>query len=69
MVAHIVVSTGMAWDQVEDQITIPRMKALYRYWEDHPPVHLIAAAMAGIEPRNKQKQYVSPEEFFGGLGG
>ena len=54
----------MSWDDVEDQITIPRMQALYRYWEENPPLHKIAAAMAGIEPRNKQKEYAGAEDLL-----
>ena len=55
----------MAWDEVEDQITMPRYRALCRYWENNPPLHKIAAAMAGIEPRNKQKQYADVMELLG----
>lgn len=55
----------MSWDEVEDQITIPRMQALYSYWEENPPIHRIAAAMAGIEPRKKQKQYADVMELIG----
>ncbi|MDE1145640.1 MAG: hypothetical protein PW843_03335 [Azospirillaceae bacterium] len=39
-----------AWDAVEQQFTLPRYRALWRYWRRHPPVHLMMAAYLGIKP-------------------
>jgi len=35
-----------------------RLESLYRYWEIHPPPHIIAAAKAGIKPKTKQRSGV-----------
>jgi hypothetical protein len=39
----------MTPDEVEDQITFPRMDEFYKYWGKHPPTHIIAAAFAGVK--------------------
>ena len=45
----------MTWDDVENTVTMARLEAYGRYWENHPPLHVIAAAMAGVEPKKKKK--------------
>jgi len=37
-------------------MTIPRLNALMKYWANHPPVHLIAAGMAGHKPPRELKE-------------
>jgi len=37
-------------------MTIPRLNALMKYWAKHPPVHLIAAGMAGYKPPREEKE-------------
>ena len=41
--------TGWSWAEV-GQLTIPRFKALLRFWQQHPPVHRMVAAYMGIKP-------------------
>jgi hypothetical protein len=48
--AQIIAATGWSWDQV-DALTIPRYRALQRYWRDYPPAHLLLRALIGIKPR------------------
>ncbi len=51
MIAHLVMSTGMTWDEVQDQLDIPALSAFTRYWESHPPIHVMVAGYLGIEPK------------------
>ena len=44
-------STGMTYEQVLDQLDLPSLKGFTTYWESHPPIHLMAAAYFGIEPK------------------
>jgi hypothetical protein len=44
-----VADTGWSWAGV-GQLTIPRFKALLRFWQQHPPVHRMVAAYMGIKP-------------------
>lgn len=32
------------------RLTLPRLRALYRYWSRHPPTHRLLAAYIGYEP-------------------
>lgn len=50
-------ATGWTWDEIETQMTLPRLKALGRAWRRHPPSHLLLAAWLG---------YKAPDEFRGG---
>jgi hypothetical protein len=45
-------------------MTLPRLKALTKYWADIPPVHAMLAAYAGYKPPEKAK----PIEEEGDLG-
>ena len=43
MICHVCQATGWSWDYVEDQLTVPRLRALKRYWaQSPPPRHLLA---------------------------
>lgn len=59
--AHIIAATGWDWDQV-DALTIPRYRALKRYWDDFPPAHLLLRALAGYQPRK-----TAPADSFAAL--
>ena len=48
--AQIIAATGWDWDQV-DALTIPRYRALARYWNDYPPAHLLLRALIGGKSR------------------
>ena len=49
-------STGMTWDQVQDQLDIPSLDALTEYWQSYPPVHVMVAGYFGIKPKAKAKK-------------
>jgi len=34
-------------------MTLPRLQSLTAYWKKHPPVHIVAAAFAGIKPESE----------------
>ena len=44
---HLCVSLGWGWEQVEN-LTMLQLRAFRAYFEEHPPLHLAAAALAGF---------------------
>lgn len=38
-----------------DNAPLPAVFDLLEYWAEHPPQHIIAAAMAGITPKKQRK--------------
>ena len=42
--------TGRPWDELEDTLTIPRLKALTDYWREKPPVGDLVAAYLKYKP-------------------
>jgi hypothetical protein len=46
--------TGWTWDYIGDHLDLPRLGALYEYWGDHPPLHVMAASYFGIKPKEKE---------------
>lgn len=42
--------TGCTPQQVWEEWDLPSIFAQLRYWKDHPPLHLLAAAYLGITP-------------------
>jgi hypothetical protein len=63
--AQIIASTGWDWHQV-DALTIPRYRALKRYWHDYPPVHLLLRALFGFKPA-RQNEAASPFDALAAL--
>lgn len=45
--------TGRPWDEIEDTLTAPRLKALTEDWKKHPPVNDLVAAYLKYKPPNK----------------
>lgn len=39
----------MTWDQVQDQLDLPALAALNKYWQRLPPLHVMVAAYFGIK--------------------
>jgi hypothetical protein len=46
--------TGRPWDELEDTLTIPRLKALFAEWRQHPPVGDLVAAYIGYKPPREE---------------
>lgn len=52
--AQIIAATGWDWDQV-DALTMPRYRALLRYWQTYPPAHLLLRALVGFKPPGAER--------------
>jgi len=66
IIARIATVTGWTWETCEDELTWPRIEALYEEWADHPPVHETVAAYLGYKPKSKKsKQYGDLSELIG----
>jgi hypothetical protein len=46
LICYVCQATGWRWDDVEDQLTIPRLCALARFWTRSPPPHVLLALIA-----------------------
>ena len=42
-------ATGWTWDECLDQLTGPRIEALYAAWRQYPPTHKLVAAFVGYK--------------------
>ena len=54
MIAHLCATFGWTWDYVEQNITAPRLLALYGYMEKNPPLHMMVAAYLGLSAEEKK---------------
>ena len=52
--AHVIAVTGWTWDYVAENVDLPRLEALNRYWAQLPPLHLMVAAYFGIKPKEQE---------------
>ena len=59
LIAHLVISSGMTWEQVREQFDIPRIGAMQRYWTDNPPLHQLVAAYFGYSGKKQEDQDLS----------
>lgn len=59
IIARVMTVTGRPWDELEESLTWPRLRALTDYWNDQPPVHemlgLVAMAIGAVKPANTKK--------------
>lgn len=57
-------STGLDFDQVRDQFDLPRLKAMNKYWENYPPIHIMIAGYLGIKPSEKAPELSNDEHLI-----
>lgn len=69
VIAHVCASTGWTWDYVAEHVDLPRLEALTRYWEGHPPTHVMVAAYFGIKPTETPPTTPTGEQDFSHLLG
>jgi hypothetical protein len=49
---------------VEEELDIPRLAAFSSYWREHPPAHLLLAALTGYKPAQIGNNAVEVARFF-----
>ncbi len=54
----------MTWDEVENTMTMPRLKALEEQWKKIPPLSITLSYLAQYHGMKLQKPEKSKEEFF-----
>lgn len=42
--------TGWSWDTIDREMDLIRFAAMSRYWDRHPPLHLMVQSYLGIKP-------------------
>jgi hypothetical protein len=40
---------GWTWEYVDDEMTLPRLHAIFRQWKRFPPVHIMVANYLGYK--------------------
>ncbi|MDO5058585.1 MAG: hypothetical protein Q4D82_01425 [Neisseria sp.] len=68
MIAHVCASTGWTWDYVCNHIDLPRLQHLNRYWRQHPPLHILAAAYMGFSAPDEAEQAAEQEAALQQMG-
>jgi hypothetical protein len=53
--AYLIAATQWTWEYIDEFLTLPRLNALQKHWRRFPPVHMTAAAFAGIKPPEDEK--------------
>jgi hypothetical protein len=47
--AYIIAGTGWTWEYIDEFMTLPRLNAMRKVWDQYPPVNVTAALFAGIK--------------------
>ena len=58
--------TGWTWEYIDENMTLPRLYEMSEYWAEHPPLHLLVAAVVGAKPK-KQETQENPFDLLGDL--
>lgn len=56
-------STGWTWDYIAEHVDVPRLLAINKYWDAHPPVHLLVAGYMGYEPKQNATSLEEAAEY------
>lgn len=56
--ARVITATGWTWDYIDEYLTLPRLNALGKHWQDFPPVNETVAAFVGIKPEKKEPRKI-----------
>lgn len=60
MIAHVCNRLkGSRWEWWEDDLTMPRLEALYQEWGDEPPADIFVAAYFGYKKPNRSNETVN----------
>jgi len=70
----IIDRTGWSWEYIDDQMDIPRLLKMNRYWRTNPPVREMVQAYLGIaadddKPARQDSNVDELIALFGGIGG
>lgn len=44
----MIASTGWTWDYIADNMDIPRLMELKKYWAKNPPLHMMVKGYLGL---------------------
>lgn len=53
--------TGWSWDTIDREMDLIRFAAMSRYWDRHPPLHLMVQSYLGIKPVIRNTTQAKPE--------
>ena len=53
--------TGWSWDTIDRDMDLIRLATLNRYWDRHPPLHLMVQSYLGIKPVSRSTIPSKPE--------
>lgn len=56
---------GWTWEYIDEEVTLPRLDAIIKHWQQVPPLSVSAAAIAsalGVGPAAKREKKTSGEQ-------
>ena len=59
--------TGFTYDQVGEQFDLPRLRAMQKYWEGNPPIHIMVARYLGIKAKTEDEPAADNEGLLAAL--
>ncbi|MGB8422178.1 hypothetical protein [Paraburkholderia sp.] len=61
---------GWSWEYVDEQMTLPRLHAVWKQWKRFPPIHKMVAVYLGMgKPDDEVPQNVPLDGMFRQLAG
>ena len=58
---------GVSWEYLDEYMTLPRLYAYFKHWEEYPPVHITLASIvmgfAGKTPGASGPKSKTPEDL------
>jgi len=47
--ARVITALGWTWEYIDEFLTLPRLNALVKHWQDFPPVNETVAVFVGVK--------------------
>jgi hypothetical protein len=64
---HLATCFGWTFEHIGQTMTLPRLRGMVRYWKDHPPLHVLAAAYVLGADKGKGKAAAAQPNQTGSL--
>ncbi|MFS1524440.1 hypothetical protein ACL7TT_10055 [Microbulbifer sp. 2304DJ12-6] len=55
---------GWTWAHIRENVDLPQLEAMNRYWKRFPPVHVLVAAFVGYQGGKPSSEPGSAEELL-----
>lgn len=55
---------GWTWEYIDQNMTLPRLQSMNRYWKKFPPMHVLVAGYLGVGAFKEEAETMSFDQLL-----